>query len=273
MPKPARHWLDSLPDQLARATATLASASLRNATALAVVPDLIRKRYRKLRKCARRLTPESSMEEFHEVRIRAKKLRYALEVVAPTYAKPADRVIAKLQKLQSTLGTQHDADVLARYLEQLAGHPPADFTAATLFVMGRMAQLQRVGSRPLGPRRRQTLAQGTRPALEGSALADAERCARKRANGTSRSAPPNTLRAATENSFAPAVAEGSAPLVVMASVSAPVGAESPEPEPPATESSLAPQAHGHPGTRAGIEHGAAHPPPRHCLPAGCQTLA
>jgi CHAD domain-containing protein len=138
--KRARDWLDTLPDQLARAPATTSSASSRNIAALAVVPDLIRKRYRKLRKSARQLTAKSSMVEFHEVRVRAKKLRYALEVVAPTYAKPAYRMLAALHKLQSRLGTQHDADVITHYLTQLAGRAPANLAAATLFMMGRMAE-------------------------------------------------------------------------------------------------------------------------------------
>jgi CHAD domain-containing protein len=145
-----RHWLETLPEQLARAAAAPASASARHAAALRLVPELIRKRYRKLRKCARRLTRESSMLEFHEVRIRAKKLRYTIEAVAPTYGAPADRMLATLQKLQSKLGTQHDADVLARYLAQLAARPPADFTAATLFMMGRLAQLNGARAGRLG---------------------------------------------------------------------------------------------------------------------------
>jgi CHAD domain-containing protein len=135
--KPARRWLDTLPGRLAQ---TASSATSRNAAALAVVPDLIGKRYRKLRECAGRLTPRSAPGEFHKARIRAKTLRYVIEVIAPTYAKPADRMIAALQKLQSRLGTQHDAHALAGYLAQLASHPPADFTAATLFMMGRMAE-------------------------------------------------------------------------------------------------------------------------------------
>ncbi len=99
------------------------------------------------------------MTEFHEVRVRAKKLRYALEVIAPTYAKPANRMLAALHKLQSRLGTQHDADVIAHYLTQLAGHPPANFTAATLFMMGRMAEQRarealRMGRKVAGPWRR-----------------------------------------------------------------------------------------------------------------------
>jgi hypothetical protein len=50
-------------------------------------------------------------------------------------------MLATLEKLQSRLGTQHDGDEAARYLTQLANDPPASFTAATLFMMGRMAQL------------------------------------------------------------------------------------------------------------------------------------
>jgi len=139
--KPTREWLDTLADQLARAANPTESASARNAPALTVVPDLIRKRYRKLRKCTRKLTPRSSMKEFHKIRIRTKKLRYALEVVAPTYTKPTEQMLAALHKLQNKLGTQHDSNVVAKYLTQLAIHPPANFTAATLFAMGRMAEL------------------------------------------------------------------------------------------------------------------------------------
>lgn len=148
--KPTQHWLDTLPDQLARAVTATPAASPGNAPVLTVVPGLIRKRYRKLRKCARRLTPGSSIAEFHKVRIRTKKLRYALEVVGPTYAKRADDMLGTLHKLQSRLGTQHDADVVARYLAALATHPPADFTTATLFMMGRMAELNAAQAARMG---------------------------------------------------------------------------------------------------------------------------
>jgi len=138
--KTTREWLDGLPRQLTRTTAAAQSAASREAAALTVVPDLIRKRYRKLRKCARRLSPESSMTEFHKVRVRSKKLRYALEVIAPTYSKPTEEMLSALHKLQSKLGTQHDSDVIAGYLTQLATRAPGNFTAATLFMMGKMAE-------------------------------------------------------------------------------------------------------------------------------------
>lgn len=156
---PARDWFDSLAHQLATAASSGPSGASRSAPALRLVPALIRKRYRKLRKCARRLTPESSMREFHEVRIRAKKLRYALELAARTYSKPADAMLTALHDFQSRLGTQHDADVTARYLTQLATDPPASFTAATLFIMGRMAERHareaaRIGGKVAKPWRR-----------------------------------------------------------------------------------------------------------------------
>ena len=139
--KPARQWLDALPGQLARA-ATQQVASARTASALAVVPDLIRRRYRKLRKCARQVRPDSPIGEYHKVRIHTKKLRYTLEVVATSYAKPAHEMLDALRKLQSRLGIQHDGDAVTRYLTQLAKHPPAGFGPRTLFLIGRLAEPQ-----------------------------------------------------------------------------------------------------------------------------------
>lgn len=138
--KPTRAWLERLPPRLPRPGAPGTPASRRNVAALFVVPDLIRRRYWKLRRCARRLNPESAMSEYHKVRVRTKKLRYALEIVAPTYGKAADELLAALQKLQNRIGTQHDSDVLAGYLRQLAAHPPAAFSSQTLFLMGRLTE-------------------------------------------------------------------------------------------------------------------------------------
>ena len=150
--EPIRHWLERLPAQLSRPRPAGALPSARDAAALDLVPDLIRKRYRRLRKCARRLTPESPMSRFHEVRVRTKKLRYALEVVAPTYTRPADEMLDALLKLQSRLGTQHDADVIARYLTQLAAEPPAEFRPATLFLLGRLTELHARKAARMGAR-------------------------------------------------------------------------------------------------------------------------
>jgi CHAD domain-containing protein len=148
--KPARRWLDTLSGQLDTGRGWLDAPSRqlsraaglpRTDTALLVVPELIRKRYRKLRKCAQQLDRGSSLSDYHELRIHAKKLRYALELVTPTYAKPADEMLSALHKLQSRLGSQHDGDVISRYLGQAAAAPGPDFSAQTLFLIGRLAEL------------------------------------------------------------------------------------------------------------------------------------
>jgi triphosphatase len=108
--------------------------------ALNVAPELIRRRYRKVRKGAELLTLDSSTEAYHEVRGQVKKLRYALEAVAVIYGKPADEMLRALRRWQEKLGVQQDAAVANRRLKALAGAPPKGIPPATLFLMGRFAE-------------------------------------------------------------------------------------------------------------------------------------
>jgi triphosphatase len=108
--------------------------------AVTVAPELIRLRYRKVRNGADLLTPESSMEAYHEVRGRVKKLRYALEAVAVIYGKPADEMLRALRRWQEMLGVQQDAAVASRRLKALASAPPKSIRPETLFLMGRLAE-------------------------------------------------------------------------------------------------------------------------------------
>ena len=103
-------------------------------------PDMIRLRYRKLRKRADKLTSEASAEAYHEVRGRVKKLRCALESVAVIYGKPADEMLRALRRWQESLGVQQDAAVASRRLAVLAAAPPKDIPPETLFLMGRLAE-------------------------------------------------------------------------------------------------------------------------------------
>jgi len=108
--------------------------------ALSVAPDLIRVRYRKLRKGAELLTSHSSTEAYHKVRGHVKKLRYALEAVAVIYGKPADQMLRALRRWQEKLGVQQDAAVANRRLKALASAPPDGIPPETLFLMGRLAE-------------------------------------------------------------------------------------------------------------------------------------
>jgi CHAD domain-containing protein len=101
--------------------------------------ELIRTQYKKVRKGANRLTPDSSMDAYHAVRGRVKKLRYSLETVAIIFGKPADEMVRSLRRWQERLGVQQDADVAGRRLQALAVQPPKGLQPETLFLMGRLA--------------------------------------------------------------------------------------------------------------------------------------
>ena len=136
---PTRRWLEDL------STATTAGVAV-NATAahsaFAVMPERVRQRFRKLRKSVRKLPKNASMEEFHEVRRRAKHLRYAIECGGSLFGKPAEELLRALRRMQEKLGVHQDAHVARSRLATLAADSTAALPAATLFLMGRLAERQ-----------------------------------------------------------------------------------------------------------------------------------
>jgi triphosphatase len=119
-----------------------AAASMRSPAQMALhaAPNAIRRRYRKVRKTAGRLTPDSPAEAYHAVRGHVKKLRYVIEAVAVIYGKPADDMLRALHRWQEKLGVQQDAAVASRRLAALASAPPKGIAPETLFLMGRLAE-------------------------------------------------------------------------------------------------------------------------------------
>jgi CHAD domain-containing protein len=120
--------------------ASAASQSSSPELALKAAPELVRRRYRKLRKGADLLTTDSSMEAYHEVRGRVKKLRFALEAVAVIYGKPAEAMLRALRRWQEKLGVQQDAAVANRRLRAIARAPPRGIPPETMFLMGRLVE-------------------------------------------------------------------------------------------------------------------------------------
>jgi CHAD domain-containing protein len=101
----------------------LAGEPCRNA-----LPPVAASAWRRLAKAARRLTPSAPVEEFHEVRKRAKRARYTAELVAPfldhRLARGATRFIRSTALVQDLLGEHQDAVVAAAEIERgLAAHP------------------------------------------------------------------------------------------------------------------------------------------------------
>jgi triphosphatase len=133
--EPTRRWLDTLMQAAAE------SAAMNGADpAWAVMPKRVQRRFRKLRKSVGRLRSKSSMEDYHQVRRRAKQLRYATECGAGMFGKPADDLLKHLRRLQDRLGAHQDSYMAQNRLAALAGDPASGLPPATLFLMGRLAE-------------------------------------------------------------------------------------------------------------------------------------
>lgn len=76
--------------------------------ALSEAPVIVQKRMAKLRKQVKSLSKDSPDEEFHRARILAKRLRYAVEFVAPLYGPEAKAASSKVVLLQDLLGGLQD---------------------------------------------------------------------------------------------------------------------------------------------------------------------
>jgi CHAD domain-containing protein len=94
------------------------------------LPPLVRRSWKKLRKSGRALTPESRDEEFHRVRVLAKRARYGAEAVAPAlggkHGKQARKFADRAADLQDVLGQLQDSVVARETILEIAGeHPEA----------------------------------------------------------------------------------------------------------------------------------------------------
>jgi CHAD domain-containing protein len=133
--EPTRRWLETL--TLACTAGGEANGGER---AMIVMPQRVRRRFRKLRKSVAKLRAKSPMEAYHQVRRRAKQLRYATECGAALFGRPADDMLKALRRLQDRLGAHQDAYIAQNRLATLAADPASGLPPATLFLMGRLAE-------------------------------------------------------------------------------------------------------------------------------------
>jgi CHAD domain-containing protein len=95
-----------------------------------VLPPLVKKSWKRLRKEAEALEPDSADSAFHEVRKRAKRTRYTAELIAPTLgrraSKKSKRFIRLTTQLQDVLGEHQDMTVAITEVEQLLARHPDD---------------------------------------------------------------------------------------------------------------------------------------------------
>jgi inorganic triphosphatase YgiF len=110
-----------------------------------VLPPLCRRSWKKLRKRARKLTSDSADEDFHRVRVLAKRARYCAEAVAPALGRrrgaQAEKFADMAADLQDVLGDLQDSVVARGTILEVARERPR--AGAFNLAAGRMIERER----------------------------------------------------------------------------------------------------------------------------------
>jgi CHAD domain-containing protein len=105
---------------------------------LKVAPGLVRRRYKKVREDLEALDEDSPPEDFHDLRKKGKRLRYALEPLQGIYGKPSEKMVELLKTVQDDLGDHQDLIVAAGLMQELGA--AGDLPPRAIFSMGSMAE-------------------------------------------------------------------------------------------------------------------------------------
>jgi CHAD domain-containing protein len=109
-----------------------------------VLPRLVRKPWRNLRRAVDDLGERSPDEELHRARILAKRARYAAEAVAPAVGSDATRFAKLVAELQTVLGEHQDSITMQGWLRASAGSRRRAFVAGELCAIeSRRAEVSR----------------------------------------------------------------------------------------------------------------------------------
>ncbi len=128
----------ALLDRLVEAAAEPALLPEADKPADEILPDLVVKPWRKLRKAVKALGDPPADAELHAVRIRAKRARYAAEAVAPAFGKKAAEFAEAAAGLQDVLGEHQDAVVAQDWLRKAVARAKPGLA----FAAGQLAALE-----------------------------------------------------------------------------------------------------------------------------------
>lgn len=101
--------------------------------------ELAAREFRRLRKAADGLAPDSTDDELHRARILGKRARYAAELATPELGKESKRVVARAKALQDVLGMHQDAIVAEARLRGLL----SSSGSGAAFAAGRLVERER----------------------------------------------------------------------------------------------------------------------------------
>jgi CHAD domain-containing protein len=108
--------------------------------------------------------PEARAPRLHDVRKRAKRLRYAAEACEPVLGERATTVAGAAQRIQTSLGTHHDEIVTRAALRRIAEADESDEAGA--FLLGRLDALEELAEARLERRAAKDLARLERVAAK-----------------------------------------------------------------------------------------------------------
>jgi len=108
-----------------------------------VLSSLLDRPWGHLRSAVRDSGPRPTDEQLHAIRIRAKRVRYAAEAVAPMLGKPAKRFAEAAADLQTILGEHNDAVVAEAWLRSWAAEGRSGDAA---FAAGMLAGIERAAA-------------------------------------------------------------------------------------------------------------------------------
>ncbi len=130
--------LDRLESAVRRLPTAAVVAGESDAETLAtdVLPVLVGRQWKSLRRRVRKAGKDPSDDQLHRIRIGAKQLRYAAELAAPVVGKRARRTAKAAENLQTILGEHHDSVTAVRWLHDTAmrATPAAAYRAGQLSV-------------------------------------------------------------------------------------------------------------------------------------------
>jgi len=153
----AQPLLDAASPRYRRMCQRLATPLLRvaaNDTCVAeVAPAMLKPMVRKARKAARRVRADSAPEQIHRLRIRFKRVRYALEILQEIGGRRTHRALGRLEELQELLGRHQDTVAAIGFLRAfanesgVAGFPPAALIAAGSLIHDLALQRRKIAER------------------------------------------------------------------------------------------------------------------------------
>jgi CHAD domain-containing protein len=142
-------------ERLIEAARSPALTQMADGPATEVLPGLLDRPWRSLHKAIRALGEDPPDEALHAVRIKAKRVRYAAEAVAPVLGKDAERFAKAAAGLQEVLGEHQDAVVTAEILRArgVGEAGEAAFAAGQLAGLERAAALEARARWPVAAKR------------------------------------------------------------------------------------------------------------------------